>query len=170
MKPKDQENDRQFWLVVVVVSIVLYGGLTVFHRYTQLGRSLSVDGLAMIGTTLVAAAIGFLAILLQVRSSSKQLRDQIREQRDAERTEQERQKKAVASALLLEIDNFYLRHLIDREIGAKVWRQLDANRQTVEVLKLIIGAPFVIFEASADRLRELDESTSRAVIASYGAS
>jgi len=111
MKPKGQENDWRFWVAVPVVGIVLYALLTLFHRYTDLGRSLSVDGLAMVGTTLFAAATGFLAILFQVRSASRQLREQLAEQHQASAAESERQKKAVATLLLFEIDGFYATYL-----------------------------------------------------------
>jgi len=103
MKQKVQDNDWKFWAAVVVVSIVLYAGLRAFHRFTQLGSSLSVDGLAMIGTTLVAAATGFLAILYQVRSSSRQLREQMADQHLSSTLESERQKRAIAKALLFEV-------------------------------------------------------------------
>jgi hypothetical protein len=111
MKPKDQKNDRQLWAAVVIVGFVLCAGLTVFHRCTQLGRSLSVDGLAMVGTTLFAAATGFFAILFQVRSASRQLREQLAEQHQASAAESERQRKAVATLLLFEIDGFYATYL-----------------------------------------------------------
>lgn len=108
MKLKIQEIDWRFWAAVPVVVLVLWVGLRVFHRCFQLGRSLSVDGLAMIGTTLVAAAAGFLAILYQVRSSSRQLRDQIEADRARAAHEKEEQKRAIAAAIVNEIDNICL--------------------------------------------------------------
>lgn len=107
MNAEERTNDWQFWVIMVVVCMAIAVGLPAFHRFTNLGRSLSVDGLAMIGTTLIAAATGFLAILYQVRSSSKQLRDQIRIERDSEREERERRQKSIASALIAEINDFY---------------------------------------------------------------
>jgi len=111
MSPERQQSDWQFWVAVPIVGIVLCVGLVGFHRYTQIGRSLSVDGLALVGTTLVAAAAGFLAILYQVRSASRQLREQLADQHRTLATESERQKKAVATALLFEIDGFYATYL-----------------------------------------------------------
>jgi len=155
MKPRDQDNDWQFWAAVLVVGIVLCAGLTVFHRYTELGRSLSVDGLAMIGTTLVAAAIGFLAILLQVRSSSRQLRDQIKAQGDAEREELERQMKSLARAFLFEIDDYY-HYSLNQEPN---WEK--------KVFKFERW-PFLMYQANAGRIGNFDDRTIKAIIKFYG--
>jgi hypothetical protein len=73
------------------------------YRRTDWSNGFTPDG----ALTLVAGVIAFIAVIIQIRSSSKQVQDQIKEQRDAEREERERQKRAVAAALLAEIDDFY---------------------------------------------------------------
>ena len=132
----------------------------------QFEAKLTLDGLM----TLIAGVIAFIAIIIQIRSSSKQVQDQIKAQRDAEREELERQKRSVATAILYEIDNFYLRHLIDRARSFESWKKMEADASSVEMFKVIIGTPSVVFQASAKRLGELGENVSRAVVVSYGAS
>jgi hypothetical protein len=73
----------------------------------QFEAKLSLDGLM----TLVAGIIAFVAVIIQIRSSSRQVQDQIKAQRDAEREERERQKRALATALVFEIDHCYRAYL-----------------------------------------------------------
>jgi|GEM_PF-694174 hypothetical protein len=163
MKPKVRESDWQFWVAVPVVGIALYAGLTLFHRFTEPGRGLSVDGLAMVGTTLFAAATGFLAVLFQIRSSSKQLREQMRTQRDAEREEQERQKKAVATGILFEIDNFYVYHVG----GAYDYiREVLQRRELPEVAR-IPSSLFSMYQGNTGRLGDLPNEVVRVVVDFY---
>ncbi|MFZ0962547.1 MAG: hypothetical protein WAO35_16755 [Terriglobia bacterium] len=165
MTPNNQEIDWKFWEAVPVVFLVLWIGLRVFHGYFQLGKSLSVDGLGMVGTTLVAAALGFLAILLQVRSSSRQLRDQIKAQRDAERKEHERGNKAVAIAVLFEIDGFYrsrlrdLRQFLDR---------IDPLNDTLPGMMAVDQNPFPVYFGNASRIGDLEDHIVQAVVHFYG--
>jgi hypothetical protein len=117
----------------------------------------------MIGTTLVAAATGFLAILYQVRSSSRQLRDHIKAQRDADLKELERQKNAIATAILFEIDNFYLYHL--RGVRAYLDDILQ-RRQLPEVVR-IPPALFAVYQGNTTRLGELPSNVAQAVVHFY---
>ena len=103
------ENFNGKWRDIAPVGLVLlvaFVALVAFHRWSGLGKLLSNDYYAMVGTTLLAAVLGFGAIWHQTRSSYRQLREQLAAQRDAEREERERQKRAVATALLFEIDCF----------------------------------------------------------------
>lgn len=167
MKTNDREIDWKFWAAVPIVFVVLYLGLRVFHRFFELGRSLSVDGLAMIGITLVAAAIGFLAILLQIRSSSNQLRDQMREQRDAERGEQERQKKAVATAIAFEIDFIYRGFVRDVEEIFRI-APSDTNFAQDLIAKNVDKLPFTVYEGCAHLLGSLPVALVEAIVHFYG--
>ena len=54
----------------------------------------------------MGAFIAFITVIWQIRSSSKHVEDQIKAQRDAEREGQARQKRAIATAILFEIDCF----------------------------------------------------------------
>jgi len=167
MKPSSREIDWKFCAAAPIVFIALYLGLTAFHRWFQLGRGLSVDGLTMIGATLFAAAAGFLAILYQVRSSSKQLRDQIRAQRDAEQAEQERQKKAVATAILFEVDYIY-RYII-RDVGDLVKGYPPGLQWAYELVgRGVERMPFTAYESNASVLGTLDQALAEGVVHLYG--
>ena len=87
----------------IVGTLALVALLILVYRGTDWRKRFTPDG----DLTLVAAAIAFIAVIIQIRSSSKQVQDQIKAQRDAEREEQERQKRAVATAILFEIDLIY---------------------------------------------------------------
>ena len=165
MKPKDQENDWQFWVAVVVVCMLLYVGLTVFHRWTELGGSLSIDGLATIGTTLVAAATGFLAILYQIRSSSIQLREQMADQHLASAAETERQKRAVASAILFEIDGTYRFLLRDVRDFLRAVDPANVDLRTLAVKSFAVRFP--ILDANAGKIGDLSEETVANVVGLY---
>jgi len=86
-----------------VGTLALVALLMVAYRRTDWSKRFSPDG----ALTLVAAVIAFIAIIMQIRSSSKQVQDQVKAQRDAEREERERQRRAIATALLYEIESFY---------------------------------------------------------------
>lgn len=64
------KGDRRF---IAGALGAVFCALLLFHRYTELGRSLSNDYHAMVGTTLVAAVLGFGAVSHQTRSSYRQL-------------------------------------------------------------------------------------------------
>jgi hypothetical protein len=106
--------------LVGLVLLVAFAALVAFHRCSGLGKSLSDDCYAMVGTTLLAAVLGFGAIWHQTRSSYRQLREQLAAQRDAEREEQEKQNRAIASAILYEIDIFRRLELekIEKTLGS----------------------------------------------------
>ena len=94
-------------ILQIVGTLALVALAVIVYRRTDWSKGLTPDG----AMTLVAAAIAFIAVIWQIRSSSKQVQEQIRAQRDAERKERERQRKAVATAILFEIDGFYAGYL-----------------------------------------------------------
>jgi hypothetical protein len=123
----------------------------------QFEAKLTLDGLM----TLVAGVIAFVAVIIQVRSSSKQLHDQMKAQRDAERQEQDRQKKAVATALLFEIDGFYaayLRQLRDLLEGKEI------RRDTLPHIMSLPPDMFPVFNGNADRIGELPTDCVLAIV------
>jgi uncharacterized protein YjeT (DUF2065 family) len=125
----------------------------------QSEAKLTLDGLM----TLVAGIIAFVAVIIQIRSSSHQVRDQIRAQRDAEQAERERQKKAIATALLFEIDDFYRYHVR----GA--YDRLDGkarSRELPEVVR-IPQSRFAVYEGNTPRLGELPHDLVEAVVHFY---
>jgi len=163
MKLKGREIDWRFWLAAPVVVIVPCAGLTLFHRCTELGRSLSVDGLAMVGTTLFAAATGFLAVVFQVRSAARQLREQLADQHQESAAESERQKKAVATAILFEIDDFYRYH-VGRLRG--YLEEKAGKRELLEVVR-IPQSMFAVYRGNTPRLGELPDEVVEAVVHFY---
>ena len=118
----------------------------------QFEAKLTLDGLM----TLAAGIIAFFAVIIQIRSSSRQLRDQIKDQRDAEREEQERQKQSVATAILFEIDHVY--RLISDQVHAG-----DFN-----IRYLIPPNRFVVFEANAGYLGSLGSDLAQTIVRLYG--
>ena len=168
MKPKGQEDDRRFWGAVIVIYFLLWACLWAFHRFARVGRGLSVDGLAEVETTLFAAATGFLAVLFQVRSASRQLREQLADQHQASDAESERQKKAVAAALLSEIDCFYAAQLSDRSKLFESSERTESGPEPTEVFYSLVGKPFVVYESLADKLGGFDSTIARGIVLTYG--
>jgi hypothetical protein len=118
----------------------------------QFEAKLTLDGIM----TLVAGVIAFIAVIIQIRSSSKQVQDQMKAQRDAEREEQERQMQSVATAVLFEIDHVY--RLISDQVHAD-----DFN-----IRYLIPPNRFIVFEANAGHLGSLGSDLARAIVRFYG--
>lgn len=118
----------------------------------QFEAKLTLDGLM----TLIAGVIAFAAVIIQIRSSSRQLRDQIKAQRDAEREEQERQKQSVATAILIEIDHVY--RLISDQVHA----------DDFDIHYLIPPNRFVVFEANAGYLGSLGSDLAQTIVRFYG--
>jgi hypothetical protein len=125
----------------------------------QFEAKLTLDGLM----TLIAGLIAFTAVIIQIRSSSKQLRDQMRAQRDAEREEQERQKKAVATAILFEIDHFYRYHL--RGFGGYL-EEIARKGELLEVVR-IPPSFFAVYRGNTPRLGELPDEVVEVVVHFY---
>jgi len=124
---------------------------------------LTLDGIM----TLAAGAIAFIAVWFQVRSSRKEVESQLEAEKEARATESERQKQAVARALLFETVNFYryyfthLRPLLD---------QVDPeNCQPPS-----FGAPnsdfFAVYQGSASHLGTFERILVEKVVRSCGLS
>ena len=118
----------------------------------QFEAKLTLDGLM----TLIAGLMAFAAVIIQIRSSSRQVREQITSQRDAEREEQDRQSRAVAAAILFEIDNVY-RLIFDQ-----------VNADDFNLRYLIPPNRFVVFEANAGYLGSLGNDLAQAIVRFYG--
>jgi len=122
---------------------------------------LTLDGLM----TLVAGIIAFVAILLQIRSSHREVESQLRADKEARTTEDEARKQAVAKALLFEIVSFYryywnhLRPILDR---------LDTH----SCLPPSISAPssdfFVVYRGNAGQLGAFDHILVEKAVRFYG--
>ncbi len=166
MKPRSAENGWSVWAIAGAFLIIVSVGLVLFHRYTRLGGSLSADGLAMICTTLFAAAFGFLAVVLQIRSSYMTFSLQVEADAATRREEQQRQKRVVATGVLFEIDGLY-RYLL-RDVRSFLQ---DVNPETENLRGLEVKPgrtnPFVVFEGNVNRIGELDASVAESVVHFY---
>ena len=120
----------------------------------------SGDGLL----ALTAGVITFGAVMIQIHTSSKQLRDQVKAQRDAELEEQERQKTTLARAILFEIHALYTTHLCD--VQNKLGK---ANLQSgpPPLLNPLAANPFPVYYGNAGRLAELEESLVERIVEFY---
>ena len=126
----------------------------------QFEAKLTLDGLM----TLVAGVIAFSAVIIQIRSSSKQLRDQIKAQRDAERDERERQTKAVATAILFEIDGFYAGYLRQpRDFLAGK----DIEKDELPLFTSIGTNPFPVYQGNTGKIGELPVERVQAVVGCF---
>ena len=146
-------------------TLALVALLVVVYRRTDWSKGFTPDG----ALTLVAAAIAFIAVIVQIRSSSEQVQDQIKAQRDAEEAERERQRRAVAAALLAEVDSFYARFLQRRSKLFDSWKRTENDPQSREVFHSVAGNPFVVYESLADKLGDFDATVTRAIVLTYGA-
>jgi len=128
----------------------------------QFEAKLTLDGIM----TLIAGVIAFIAVIIQIRSSSKQVQNQIKAQSDAEREEREGQKKAVATALLFEIDSFYRLHVRETHESLKRWSPATGD---LFVAKSISPQPFPVYNGNASVLGSLDKDLVFGIVGFYGA-
>jgi hypothetical protein len=129
----------------------------------QLEAKLTLDGLM----TLIAGIIAFAAVIIQIRSSSKQVQDQIKAQRDSELEEQERQKRAVATAIAFEIDSIYRGFIRDAEALFKA-AGAGANFEQDLMGKRIEEFPFIVYEGCAPLLGGLPPPLVQGIVHLYG--
>jgi len=125
----------------------------------QFEAKLTLDGLM----TLIAGLIAFAAVIWQIRSSSKQVQDQIKAQRDAEREEQERQKRAVATAILFEIDLIY-RSMI-RDTGEAIQNEKAVGGEFVVKPHSL---HFAVYEGNASKIGQLPANIGQDIVEFYG--
>jgi len=157
----------KLWLkriLQVAGTVALLALMVGVYRRTDWSKGFSPDG----ALTLVAGVIAFIAVVIQIRSSSKQVENQIKAQRDSDREEQERQKKAVAAALLSEIDCFYLAGLSERSKLYESWEGRGSDPKSFEVFYTVVGKSFVVYESLADKLGGFDSTITRSIVLTYG--
>jgi hypothetical protein len=127
----------------------------------QFEAKLTLDGLM----TLIAGVIAFIAVIIQIRSSSKQVQGQIEAQRVAEREERERQKRAVAGAILSEIDNTYRYLIRDVRDFLRTIEPANVDLRTICVKAFV--ARFPILDANAAKIGDLGEQAAESVVGFY---
>lgn len=161
------ENFNGKWRDIAPVGLVLlvaFVALVAFHRWSRLGKSLSNDYYAMVGTTLFAAVLGFGAIWHQTRSSYRQLREQLAAQRDAEREERERQKRTIATAILYEIGSFYMFELDLHEKNLASWDGANNSFPTAAGLRTNVSE---IYKGVSPHLGSLNAKSVAAIVKFY---
>ena len=123
----------------------------------QFEAKLTLDGLM----TLIAGIIAFIAVIIQIRSSSKQVQDQMKAQRDAEREEVERQKRAVAIAIRFEID------LIFRSMIRGASEDLQKAQGREYVVKPH-SLHFTVYEGNVGNIGQLPKEIGQDIVEFYG--
>ncbi len=146
---------RNIWGIAGLAALLfaILGAVRLLWGGALLPAGLSIGSLlALLGGTLA-----FLAVMIQIEAE--------RRARDEER---ESQRRTVAAALLSEIDIFYLRYWEKRSELFESWDKMKTDTKAVEVYKVIVGRPFVVYEASAEKLGTLGETNARWVVLCYG--
>ena len=123
---------------------------------------LSLDGLM----TLIAGFIAFAAVIIQIRSSSRQLQKQLEAQREAQLAEEKRQNRAVANAILFEIDDFYRFHLRDPR---NFLDAIDPQKDKLPGIGSVGPSPFPVYCGNAAKIGELDVGNVEAIVHFYAA-
>lgn len=122
---------------------------------------LTLDGLM----TLVAGVVAFIAILLQISSSRRQVERQLLAQKEARALEEKRLRESVARALLCEIANFYgyyrtqVRPALDR---------VDVENCMPPTLSAPGVGFFAVYCGNADTLGTFDHLLVEKVVQFYG--
>ena len=125
----------------------------------------SFDGIAAI----VVGVIGFVAIIRQTRSSERSVSAELGAEKKIREDEHSSQRRAMASALSAEIDNFYMYHLIDRSRLFESWEKIKADPNLSEVFRVVVGEPFAVYRGLADRLGDFGQGIAKGIIACYSA-
>jgi hypothetical protein len=133
------------------------------YRRTDWSNGFTPDG----ALTLVAGVIAFIAVVIQIRSSSKQVENQIKAQHDSEREEQERQKRAVATAIAFEIDSIYRGFIRDVEALFKA-AGAGANFEKDLMGKRLEEFPFTVYEGCSPLLGGLPPPLVQGIVHLYG--
>jgi hypothetical protein len=122
---------------------------------------LTLDGLM----TLAAGVIAFIAVILQVRSSRRDLERQLREDKEAHARAEEVRKQAVARSLLFEVVSFYTYYY---RYLSPILDGLD----TESCLPPSVSAPssdfFAVYRGNTDYLGGFDHALVEKIVRFYG--
>jgi len=122
--------------------------------------TLTADAIA----TLIVGLVAFVAVIIQIRSSSNSVRAQIEGEKTVRLEEENRRRQAVARALLFEVVNFY------RNYQTRVRPELDPG-QSSGVKVPALGSPgsgaFAVYRANAGRLGDFDAAVVESVVSFY---
>ena len=120
------------------------------------------DGLA----TLAAGIIAFCAVWWQVRSSASNLQKQLDAKRKAREEETVRQQRAVATAILFEIDCFYRLYIREVNNMLKCW---DPETGELFVAKSVGSRPFPVYDGNAGNFGFLESGLAFDIVGFYSA-
>jgi len=114
--------------------------------------------------TLVGVFVAIITVAWQIRASEANVRKQLDAARERSDQERERQRRAVATAILFEIDSFYRHHLGQvRDLLALFER---SNQLPGTVPPSSHG--FVVYHANASRLGDLPRELAGRIVRFYG--
>lgn len=129
---------------------------------------MSLDDFALLGATIVAATLGFGAVLLQIRSSEAQLRRQIADRDERSRKERTRRIASVAKALLVEIQDFQRSYLLGMEKGVESTTALaKLTPYNLPRLGSYPAGGFEIYTGNVGVLGEFDEQAVELIVRFY---
>jgi hypothetical protein len=139
-------------ILQIVGTLALVALVVIVYRRTDWCKGFTPDGIM----TLVAGVLAFAAVQWQMWDQRRTLLQ-----------EQERQKKAVAAALLSEIDCFYLAGLSGRSELFESWERMGSDPKSLEVFYTVVGKSFVVYESLADKLGGFDSTITRSIVLTY---
>ena len=153
---EEQSNSNGHFVAwFVAISLIICTSLVLLHKFTWMS-GVSTDQYALIWVSLVAASLGFGAVIFQTRSSYQQLREQMADQHRTASEELGRQKRAIAAALLAAVTDFrkyYIEPFICRDEEAETVKFLDRK--------------FAVYEANTGRIGDLDMKACEAIVHFY---
>jgi len=130
----------------------------------QFQPKLTLDGLL----TFVGGLLAFIVIWRQTRHADQGLAKQLEAERTAQLEDTARRRRAVAKALIFEIDNFYRIYLSG---PYKALKDVDPNSCEVSrlpALKTPSENPFPVYKSNADSIGDLDEREVRNIVRYFG--
>jgi hypothetical protein len=126
---------------------------------------LTLDGIM----TLAAGAIAYVAAVRQIRHADQGLKQQLQAEKDARSQEGGERKRALATAMLFEIDDIYAHYLKPLWESTKDLDPENCSLETLGVVKPFPANPFPVFAGNASGLGELKSETVASVVRFYDA-
>jgi hypothetical protein len=123
---------------------------------------LTLDGLM----TVVGGVIAFIAVLLQNRDTRLQVDRQLRAEKEARTQQEDERRRAVAGGLFVEIDGFYLHHLVD---ARKVLSKSDLQRNVRPLLtsEALEENSLPVYLGNSSGIGTLDQDCAARVVRFY---
>lgn len=143
--------------------------MTSWFPWPILDWKISGDGLL----TFFGGLLAFLAILYQVRQADAGIREQIETEKKERETDAQDRCRAVATALLFELDNFYIAYIRGHanEISSSLdaLRGLHSNGRQLRPFRKTPSDPFPVYKANASSVGILPANLVTWVVRAYSA-